>query len=854
MLERVLRPVPPFAILLAAAALAASVAPVRAQGAGPRELPDDALRLEQSALAHRMSIADPVRGQMVNVFVRGTVSPGALSAMGAEVNTVAGDVITARMPLAMALDVRRMAGVEAVRLATPLQLDNDLAVPDAHANNKRTQSPPLLGFNGNQVVVGFVDSGIEYQHDDFKNPDGTTRLLSIWDQTVATVSPPSGFSYGREWTQAQINAATCSEVDPVGHGTHVAGIAVGDGSATGNAVPQFKYTGMANKAAIVTVKTDFTDTGLLDAVNYIFQKAFALGWPAVVNLSLSTNLGPHDGSSDLELGLNALIGPGKVIVASGGNNFGLKKHARLTSTGSANDSTTINIPAYTGTPSTDFFLADGYYESTDNYRIQVKSPSGIVFGPVNKGAAVIPPGNVADPKNADGRVYIENGVLLSNSGDPNVYIEVSDLGGTPKPKNGNWVVTVIPVSVASAGKVDFWSYSGLTNPGAAPASETFATRFTDDMTLGSPSMADSVICVAAHVTRASWTAQNPPGGTWSWGQTLNAIGTFSSSGPRRDNVMKPDISAPGSAIASALSTAWVATGSAGGWDARYAVDDGKHAVQQGTSMSSPMVAGAVAMMLQQQPTMGPKLARQRLTTNARVDANVTAAGAVPNKRFGAGKLDLTNVLPNVDTIAPNTTLTAPNGGEAWAPSSQHNVTWTASDNIGVTGIDLAYTTDNGLNWNPIVNGIANSGTYLWTVPNSPTTQARVRVTAHDTQNQTSDQSNALFTIGTNVGVEPTAFSFSVARPSPSPFTTLTSIAFELPSAAAASGTWPTTVRIYNIAGRLVRNVIQADMTPGPHTAAWDGSDEQGVHQPAGVYFVEVATPQHRAQVRAVYLR
>jgi hypothetical protein len=271
-------------------------------------------------------------------------------------------------------------------------------------------------------------------------------------------------------------------------------------------------------------------------------------------------------------------------------------------------------------------------------------------------------------------------------------------------------------------------------------------------------------------------------------------------------------------------------------------------------MSTPMVTGAVAMMLQQRPTMGPTLARQRLTTNATVDANVTSAGAVPNKRWGAGKLNLTNVLPNVDAVAPTATLTRPNGAEVFAPATQQAVQWTAGDNIGVTGIDLEYSTDNGLNWNPIVAGIANSGSYQWTVPNTPTTQAKVRVTAHDTQNQTSDASNAVFTIGTAVAVEPLPLAFGVGRPSPSPFTSLTTVTFDLPAAPGVGGRWATTVRVYNIAGRLVRSIVEAELDPGPHSAVWDGTDASGLRQPAGVYFVEVATPAHRGQVRAVYLR
>ena len=240
-------------------ALLVAVTPAAAQV--PRTIDADLTRIEHSALAHRGVSDDASPDRIVEMLVRGTVSPDAIRAMGGDVGTVAGEVITVRLPLSAAPAIARLPGVESMRLSLPLKKHNDLGVVDDKASLKRTQSPPLLGWNGNNVVVGFVDSGIQYQHDDFKNPDGTTRLVGIWDQTLAG-SPPAGYGYGNECSIAQINAGTCSETDIEGHGTHVAGIAAGDGSATGNAVPQFKYSGMANKAAIVMVKTIFTDAGL----------------------------------------------------------------------------------------------------------------------------------------------------------------------------------------------------------------------------------------------------------------------------------------------------------------------------------------------------------------------------------------------------------------------------------------------------------------------------------------------------------------------------------------------------------------------------------------------------------------
>jgi subtilisin family serine protease len=831
----------------AAVALALVVAPqAGAQVVPPRQSLDaDVERIGASVRAELGAVDDPVRGRMISAILRGPVSAGALRAMGVDVGTQAGDVTTVRMPVSALPAVAKLAGVQAMRLSLPIKLHHDLSIPDIHANNKRTQSPPLLGFNGNNVVVGLVDSGIQYQHDDFKNPDGTTRLYAIWDQrTVGT--PPQPYNYGNECSKAQIQAGTCSEVDTEGHGTHTSGTAAGDGSATGNGIPQFKYAGMANKATIVMVKTNFTDSGLIDGVSYIFAKATELGLPAVVNMSLGTNLGPHDGTLDLEYGLDAQVGPGRVIVASSGNEQATKLHGHLVST-VAMDSLTFAVPTYGGSGADDYYLIDGWYESTDNYTITVVSPTGIVYPAIPKGSFF----NGAN--NADGHVYIENGWLSANNGDVNVYIEVSDSQGSPIPRAGGWRIRAVPVSVASAGNIHFWSYSNL-SPGYPDA--YFATKFDPDMTIGAPATADSIISVGAYVTKAQWTS-SAPGLPGPWGfnppETLGALGSFSGAGPRRDGVMKPDLTAPGSAIASALSTSWVAGGTAFGWSPTLAVDDGKHAVLQGTSMAAPHVTGAVAMMLQYEPTLNPTLIRTRLEQNTRKDSFVLNAGAVPNKKFGYGKLDLTNVVPNVDAVAPSITVTRPNGGETFIANSQDTVKWNASDNVGVTAVDVEYSSNNGTTWTTVATGLVNDGRYLWQVPVALTTQGKVRVTAHDTQNQAQDLSNATFTIGIGnpVGAGDETFAFAVRAPSPSPFSATTAIGFDLPSGPAK---WPTTVRIFNVAGKLVRTALAADLDPGPHRAAWDGRDEHGYLQPAGVYFIEVATAANRATVRAVFLR
>jgi hypothetical protein len=132
-----------------------------------------------------------------------------------------------------------------------------------------------------------------------------------------------------------------------------------------------------------------------------------------------------------------------------------------------------------------------------------------------------------------------------------------------------------------------------------------------------------------------------------------------------------------------------------------------------------------------------------------IDAGVLSFKAI-NSQTGAVIDSFTLVRTIPDTTPPVVAITSPDGGEDWKAGSSHAITWTASDNVGVTAVDLAYSTDGGVSFpNPIASGLANSGSYPWGVPNTPTGTARVRVTAHDAaENLGADSSAANFTIST----------------------------------------------------------------------------------------------------------
>ena len=149
-----------------------------------------------------------------------------------------------------------------------------------------------------------MDSGIDFTRPDFQDSTGKTRILYIWDQNDLAGPSPAAFGYGSEWTKSQIDNTPGSvrHTDTNGHGTNVAGVLIGNGSETGCSQPAYRYVGMAPRAEFIEVATDFSDAGIIDGVNYIFQQAAALGKDCVVNLSLGGQAGPHDGSDDFSLG------------------------------------------------------------------------------------------------------------------------------------------------------------------------------------------------------------------------------------------------------------------------------------------------------------------------------------------------------------------------------------------------------------------------------------------------------------------------------------------------------------------------------------------------------------------------
>ncbi len=564
------------------------------------------------------------------------------------IQTISGNVATAFITEEELSKLENDENILIIDGAIILNTFLNVSTPATKADLLRYGPAPVYddsSFTGKGVVLGVVDTGIDWSMDDFKDAIGNSRIAYLWDQTNnSTGTPPSGYTYGAEWTNTQIDAGQCDEEDDpnnVCHGTHVCGIAAGDGASTGNGVPAYTYTGVAPEATIIFVKTDLMDNSIIDGVNYIFQKADQLSMPASVNLSLGGNTGPHDGTTSFELAMNSFTGPGKIITAAAGNSGADSIHSAVT----VPNGSDIDIHFRTEDWLMSLFIGvfpviiDIWHNGSDDFTITVISPDGgTVYGPVSAGDSA-----VSSLPDGNGTAYIYGDILDPNNGDKEmaVIFDVTSIPFLGGGYTGNWTIR-LHANSSSGNTTHLWS--------AIVYSASMVDNVDMNMTIAMPATADSIISVAAYVTKKEWidetgTQQSYSGITQGiWDPTIGAIADFSAAGPRRDGIIKPDIAAPGMGIASTRASNATMNPITGGSDIEKATEqDGKHYIMQGTSQACPHVAGAIAMILEVSPNFNPSEIRDILTSSAVVDGFV---GSTPNNRWGSGKMDIYNAIVN----------------------------------------------------------------------------------------------------------------------------------------------------------------------------------------------------------------
>ena len=542
---------------------------------------------------------------MADLFVQldSPSSVAVLEASGARVRAQVGDIVVVRVPLEalpLLAETPAVLKIEMSRRRHPL---NDVGRVDIRADLVHQGTGLPQAYQGEGVVVGVIDSGIDFSHPDFSDADGSRiqYLLEFTDDGGSTM-----------WTKSQIDAdpgsVTQRDADGSGgHGSHVTGTAAGGGQL--NPI----YRGIAPKADIIFVKGirdpdsdgGFDDADIVAGCQFIFDKAAEMGKPAVINLSLGGNGGPLDGSTLYEQALSTLTGPGRIIVAAGGNEGEDVIHAGTTIETEQTYETLLEVPD-PGPAIIDLWYEPGTISrvSIGVYAIEMQTlqfltrtdmiavgettgpPRPLVANGDTLGFFAIDAEATEDPNNGDGLVFF--GIADSEDlfeDDPNRDISP-------------FIFSIQWQGSLTSGQMDMWVRNGSFFDFAVGLPGVIEVPGDTDFTIGTPASAKKVISVGAYTTRSDWT--DIDGNMFTTNAPLGARAGFSSMGPTRDGRTAPDISAPGNRIASVLSS-HLTEGI--GVIRSDMLPGGGYQLQQGTSQATPFVTGTVALMLQANPSL-----------------------------------------------------------------------------------------------------------------------------------------------------------------------------------------------------------------------------------------------------------
>jgi len=495
-------------------------------------------------------------------------------------------------------ELYRNARIEYIEL--PKTLTYELSNSRYSVCVTRAQGEPYE-LTGENTVIGILDSGIDYTHHDFRNDDGTSRILYIWDQS-RDGNAPRGFANGYEYTNEVLNEAL-SDGDPysivdfrdeLGHGTAVAGVAAGNGRSSGG-----REKGIAPNASLIIVKLGRRGSGafsrtteVMRGIKYIIDKARELFLPLSINLSYGTNDGSHDGNSLFEQYINDISGEWKTVICVASGNEGNSGHHYSAVIGSGE---TQDIPfSVSGMPRKIYMTL--WKNFSDDMSFQLTNPNGSSTGMIL-------------PTNRYSVFSLGNTDITVIYGQPTNYTEYQEVyflfeGRTNGIDAGIWTLNAVGENSVD-GRIDIWL------PTVDDVSSDTAFSFPDpNVTLTLPSTSESVISVGGYDANT------------------NTAAAFSGKGYTRNNVyVKPDITAPAVNI--------LTTKTGGGYD-----------TFTGTSIAAPFCAGAVSLLMEWGIVRGNDifLYGQRVKAFLQKGAKRTQNIGYPNNVWGYGTLCISNTL------------------------------------------------------------------------------------------------------------------------------------------------------------------------------------------------------------------
>jgi len=583
-----------------------------------------------------------------------------LRVQGVTVVSVLGDFATVRATPQGLGALAKSEAVSKVRSPKTAEPTNDVGAAEVGARTLNSGAVGGTEYKGDGTLACIIDSGIDWSHPDFADENGNTRIRTIWDQVDDSTSvgtpvdnDPSRFrqnfnpDYGSEYLRSDIQAAldgsgSVNQEDVNGHGTHVAGTAASSGEAYRRSSGAKRYRGAAPGADIIAVKAGdgpYSFANVLNGVVYCQDVAQAAGKPVVINMSLGTDFAPHDGSGLQANALEQLSRPGSVTIASAGNSGSPFSPIHTQKSLPASDSVDVGIDVTQYTPNSgrlnDFYFTSLWTYQPGPYEVSVFTPEQQDTLTVTiDGSQAVRDTSVATPR---GAIYLES----STEGNGRYFLVQSfDALESQPPAEGEWTVRTRHQGSSST-PVHGWFLGFGLGSGEGAGSAAFP-QANNQFTIGSPATSRGAIAVGNYIQRTRWSTANQ-GPSIGIPTTPEGVITPSSSrGPTVDGRTRPAVAAPGTWTASALSDdASPSLGNLG------LVGNGQHQMLLGTSMSAPLTAGSVALLLQENPNLSTDETRSLLKNTARVDDRVEARGGSPNQTFGAGKLNVLRAMTSL---------------------------------------------------------------------------------------------------------------------------------------------------------------------------------------------------------------
>jgi subtilisin family serine protease len=597
----------------------------------------------QISKAHLVRAAKDVQSekepsQRAILYTRRQLFPDAYSEYGIKILNQSGHraMIEYRSPLKpflYALD-------DVIRVQYPRQLYSVLdttrilcRINDAHqaALPKYTSGP----YKGKNVLIGIIDTEFDTRHPAFLDSNSITRFIAVWDQTDSSMAKNNKYNYGTIKYTSELSVDTLFGTKGHFHGTLMAAAATGSDSKSG-------FYGVAPEALLAGVCYDYSnDFSLMDAIKWIFSLADSLNVPCVISMSIGVASGPHDGTSELDGYIDNVSGPGRIIVGAAGNDGDSRTHVLFNlKADSQPQGTWITPQSNVSEGDTIYsFRVDVWGESQKSFQLSTQ-----VFNTATDSLHE----DTSFLTISSRRSMLEPDTLVLNGDTIRLYVHSDPINSKPHAQilaitNKPHYHIGIRVKSKNDTKLHCWnaykkSLESLDMTDFIAGDNNYSINEVGGT-------AKRIIAVGSYLGRSAiklWNGEIVAGAQT---DTILKLAAFSGRGPTVDGRIKPDITAPGNRVISAMSSHTDDYGKTVYWPF-HPKPYGWYGAATGTSISAPIVAGSIALLLQANPQLSPEQARTALQASAIKD-QFTGPLVSPDNSWGGGKLNTIGALDYV---------------------------------------------------------------------------------------------------------------------------------------------------------------------------------------------------------------